>query len=212
MNFDDIRQTWGSAHNQPPPADLEKEKMKFFTDLRRRRRGAVIFMLWILAVLTIVTVRLGFFVLSPDPAKPPINLANEWAVFVLLALPWMCLLIFFRKYRRHCAAHTDYDRSISVTLRGLLDENRMTRERQKWVAILNGVTLLLIPVIVYQLRAAGKAGDEILVPAFVMLPLLMGAIYLGMLWHQRRVLAPRQRELEALLAAYGEDDGAAAAR
>jgi len=212
MNFDDIRQTWRSAQNQAPAAHLEKEKMKFFTDLRRRRRGAVIFMIWILAVLTTLTVSLGRFVLSPDPAKPPMNLANEWAVIVLLALPWICLGIFYQKYRRHCAAHADYNRSISGSLRGLLDENRLARDRQKWAAILSGVMLLLIPVIVYQLRAAGKAGDEVLVPAFVMLPLLMGAIYLGMAWHRRWVLAPRQRELEGLLAAYNEDDEASATR
>lgn len=210
MNFDNIRQTWRSPHNQPPAAQLERDKMKFFTDLRRRRRGAVIFMIWIFAVLTALTVRLGLFVLRPDPAKEPFDLASEWAVFGLMALPWICLAIFYWKYRRHTAAHADYGRSISASLRGLLDENRLTRDRQKTVAILNGVVLLLIPVIVYQLRAVGKAGDEILVPAFVLLPLLMGTIYLGMLWHQRRVLAPRRHELERLLAAYNEDEGASA--
>ncbi len=45
-----------------------------------------------------------------------------------------------------------------------------------------------------------------------MLTLLMGAIYLGMAWHRRWVLAPRQRELEGLLAAYNEDDEASATR
>ena len=48
----------------------------------------------------------------------------------------------------------------------------------------------------------GKAGDEILVPAFVLLPLLMLGVSGGMLWRDRQILGPRQRHLESLLASY----------
>ena len=205
MNFDDIQKTWQSPHNRPSTAQLEKDKMNFLTDLRKRNRGAVLFMLWILGVLLFLTGKILLHFVWPDPAKVVIDLSREWAVIPLLALPWLCLLVFFKKYRRHRAAHPDYARSISASLRALLDENRLARERQKWVALLSGVMLLLMPLIVHQLRAVGKAGDEILVPAFVLLPALMLCIFLGMLWHQRRVLLPRKRELEQLLASYGDE-------
>ena len=82
----------------------------------------------------------------------------------------------------------------------------MEAERYKWVGRLNAGMLLLMPLLVYQLRAAGKAGDEILVPAFVLLPVLLLGIFLAMRWHQRRVLLPRRREMEALLSTYDETD------
>jgi len=205
MNFDDIQKTWQSPHNRPSAAQLEKDKMKFLTDLRKRNRGAVFFMLWILGVLLVITGSAFLHLLWPDSAKDAIDLTREWSIVPLLALPWFCLLVFFEKYRRYRAAHPNYEHSISASVRALLDENRLARDRQKWAAALSGVMLLLMPLIVHQLRAVGKAGDEILVPAFVLLPALMLCIFLGMLWQQRRVLLPRKRELEALLATYRED-------
>ena len=205
MNFDDIQKTWQSPHNRPSAAQLEKDKMNFLTDLRKRNRGAVFFMLWILGVLTFLTGRIVLHLLWPDSSIDAIDLTREWAVVPLLALPWLCLLIYFKKYRRYRAAHLNYERSISASVRVLLDENRLARDRQKWTAALSSVMLLLMPLIVYQLRAVGKAGDEILVPAFVLLPALMLGIFLGMLWHHSRVLLPRKRELEALLATYREE-------
>ncbi len=204
MNFDDIQKTWQSPHNRPSAAQLEKDKMKFLTDLRRRNRSAVVFMWVIAAVLTFITGEVLFHLLWPDPSMDTIDLSREWSVVPLLALPWFCIAIFFRKYRRYRGRHPLSEGSISASLRALLDENRLARERHKWAAIAGGVMLVLMPLIVYQLRAAGKAGDEILVPAFVILPAIMLCVFLGAAWHQRRVLDPRKRELEALLQTYQE--------
>jgi len=207
MNFDDIQKTWHSSHNQPSAAQLEREKMKFLSDLRQRNRGAVLFMLWILVVLTFLTGKVVLYLMWPDPSKDAIDLSREWSVIPLFGLPWICLWIFFRKYHRYRAQNVREELSIRATVRALLDENRLADERQKWVTRLSLVMLLLMPLIVYQLRAVGKAGDEILVPAFVMLPALMLCIFLGMRWHRRRTLLPRKLHLEALLATYGEEDG-----
>ena len=208
MNFDEIQQAWQSPQNQPSAAQLQTEKMKFLTDLKRRRRGAVLFMGSVFVVLLFFTVRIVFQVLRPDPSMARIDLQQEWGVILLLALPWACLILWFRRYRRHRAQHEDCDRSIGASLRALLDENRLAREQQKWAARINGAMLVLIPLLVYQLRAAGKAGDEILLPAFVLLPVLLLCLHAGMAWYHRRTLLPRKRELEALLAAYGGDESA----
>ena len=79
---------------------------------------------------------------------------------------------------------------------------RLARFRTRLIAALNGVMLLVIPLVVFQLRAVGKAGDEILVPAFVLFPTLMVAVLGGMVFHYRRKLLPEKAELEALLRSY----------
>ncbi len=141
-------------------------------------------------------------IIHPDPAHDTINLRREWGSVLLMALPWAALVLFYRSHRRHCRSHPDYQSSIPAALRALLDQNRMAQTRQKWVAGLWLLMMLLMPVIVYQLRATGKAGDEILLPALVLLPLLMLVIFLGMFWYHRRHLRPGQHRLESLLASY----------
>lgn len=204
MNFDDIQKTWLSPHNQPSAAQLEKDKMKFLNDLRKRHRGEIIFMIWILAVLSFLTGGLVLHLARPDSAKPPTDLAGEWAVLALLALPWAALGVFYKKFREHRARHAHPERSIRASVAALLDDNRVEAERYRWAGRLNVAVVLLMPLLVYQLRVAGKAGDEISIPAFVVAPALLLAICAAMLVYRRRVLLPRQRELEALLATYGE--------
>jgi hypothetical protein len=204
MNFDDIEKVWSSPRNHVSAGQIEAAKQQLLADLRRRRRGSVIFMLCILTVLAWITGKVVLQILRPDPNMDAIDLTREWAVVPLFALPWVCLWIFWRKYRLHRFRHRDCERSISAGIRALLDENKLALDRQKWAARLNGVMLVLVPVIVWQLRAAGKAGDEILVPAFVLLPAIMVCVYAAMLWHRRHRLLPRKRELEALLGSYGD--------
>ncbi len=202
MNFDDIQQTWNSPSNRPSAGQMERDKMKLLRDLRNRRRGAVVFMVWIFAVLGFITARAVLHLISPDPSSDPIDLSREWSAILLISLPWVGLLVLYRKYRRHRERNRDSGRSIDASVRALLDENRMSRERHRWASWLSLGMLLLMPLVVYQLRAVGKAGDEILLPAFVLLPVIMLAIFIGMRWHDLRVLKPRREALEALLASY----------
>jgi len=202
MNFADIENAWHSPHNRPSPAEQEKHYMQLITDLRRRRRGFVLHLSLVLTFLTVVTVLILRHLISTDPALNRIDVTREWGAFVLLALPWIAALVFVRQYWRHFAGHADYNRSIRASVSALLDENRLSRARVKVVALLHGIVLLLLPVVVFQLRAAGKAGDEILVPAFVLWPLLAAGLGGALLYYYRRKLLPRKRELEALLGAY----------
>lgn len=89
-------------------------------------------------------------------------------------------------------------RSVGEAVRTLLDENTAARAGLKVVAGLIGATLVLLPLVVWRLRATGKAGDEILGPAFIGWPLVAGAILAALWWHDRSQLRPRQRRLEAL--------------
>jgi hypothetical protein len=204
MNFDDIQKTWQSSHNRPDTAQLEKGQMKFVTDLRRRRRGNLLFLGLVLALLLLLTVKLGLHVLLPDPGAKTVDLGREWGVIPFFALPWAGWLYMVRLHWRQHVRHPNYDRSISASVSALLDENGAERKRYKVIAGLLVLSAVMLPLIVYQLRAVGKAGDEILIPALVVYPAYVVGVLVWSSFYYRRKLLPRKRELEALLATYGE--------
>lgn len=206
MNFADIENTWRSPQNDPSPAQIEKDKMKFTTDLNRRRRGFVLFICLVLGVLTLVTAPFAIHFSKLAPGASEIDITREWGSFLLMALPWGAAIFLLVAYRRHRARHGIGAASVPETLLALIDENRLSRNRIKLVATLHAVVLLVLPVVAMQLRATGKAGDEIIVPVFVLWPLIAGAILLGMVWHYRRTLLPRKRELENLLSGYARQE------
>lgn len=202
MNFAEIENTWRSPHNQPTAAEQEQTKMKFLTDLRRRHRGFKIWMATVLAALVYFSARFIYFVVADDPTRDGFDVGREWSVLVLFALPWVAAIFFTREFRRYRARHPNYERTIAESLRAALDETRLSVFRLKVIAGLLAAIVLLMPVIVFQLRAVGKVGDEVLLPAFVIFPLFV-LIELGaFVWYFRREVQPRKRELEALLMTY----------
>jgi len=202
MNFADLEKTWRSPLNRPDPSALDHMKKEFIADHDRRRRNQKRFLFLVVAGLTFITLRFLAFALSPEAMQPGFNPAREWGAVLFLLLPWGGVAFLARQLSRHDRAHGDPAPSLAGSVRALLAENRMSRTRLKAMAWLHGATLLALPVVIYQLRAAGKAGDEILVPAFVIWPLITAGILGGLWWHDRRKLQPRQRELEALLKSY----------
>lgn len=62
----------------------------------------------------------------------------------------------------------------------------------------HAATLMLLPLVVWQLRVTGKAGDEILWPALIGWPLVATVILSLLWWHDRSRLRPRHRQLKAL--------------
>jgi hypothetical protein len=202
MNFAEIEHMWRSPQNQPTAAQLEELKMKFVTDLNQRHRASVAFLSFVGIALIFFTGKIVLHLFWPSAGTDPVNLAREWAIIPFFALPWIGWGLLLRRYRRHRRHHPDYARSIDSSVRALLDENRLERARYKTVAWLQLAAVLVLPFIVFQLRAVGKAGDEILMPAFVVFPGIVLAIFIWSTSRYRRQLLPRKRELEALLAAY----------
>lgn len=206
MNFAEIQNTWHSPHNRPTAAERKEQHMKFIADLRRRRRSNLGLLGLTLVPLLFITGKVVLHVLWPDPALDAVDLRREWGIVPFFALPWIGWLFMVRLYRRHQANHADYASSICASVKALLDENRSERTRMKVIAGLLVASVLVLPLIVYQLRAVGKAGDEILIPAFVLYP---AYVVLVLVWsgvNYRRKLQPRGRELEALLRAYAEEE------
>jgi hypothetical protein len=202
MNFADLEKTWRSPLNRPDPAALDLMKQSFLAEHDRRRLGHKRFLFFVVVALTFITLRfLNAASWLGGEGGTTVDLAREWGAVIFLLIPWAGVVMIARRLARHDREHGSAG-NIGESIRALVAENRVNRMRLRVAAALHLSALLILPVVVYQLRAVGKAGDEILVPAFVIWPLIAGAILLGLWWHDRRKLAPRQRELEALLKDY----------
>lgn len=202
MNFADIETMWHSPQNRPDPAQLEKQKMAFVADLQRRRRGNLIFLALVFTMLVFITGKVVLHVWWPDPALDRVNLAREWAIVPFFALPWIGWFFMVRLHWQHHVNHPHSDASISASVAALLDENRAERTRYKFIAGLLVASVLVLPVIVFQLMGVGKAGREIVIPALVVYPAYVVGLLIWSWFHHQRKLLPRKLELEALLKSY----------
>ncbi len=198
MNAPDLDTLWKSPQNQPSPDAMESLKQQLHRRLRGRYRSFLLITgnaaIWLIVVL----VRLGHSLMSGGY----LDLKREWGALLLLALTLVVLTLFWKQQIRHRRRHAAASLSIRASLEALVSENRLSRTRLKIVAVLQGAMLAVLPLVVFQLRAAGKAGGEIVVPFLVIFPLIIGAVLLGMFYHDRRHLRPRQKELEAMLQGY----------
>lgn len=202
MNFAEIETTWRSPQNQPSAAQLEATRIKFVTDLRRRHRGNLIFLSGIFILISAFTLKLLVQILWPNPALDSVDLTREWGVIPFFLIPWIGWGWLVWLHRRHRTRHPYYDQSINAALTALLDENRAERQRAKVVSALLFVSVLVLPLIVSQLRAVGKVGSEIAIPAFVVYPAYVVGCVVWIAFQYRRKLLTRKRELETLLASY----------
>lgn len=201
MNFADLEQTWRSPANRPDPDTLTHLKQAFLAEHDRRRAGNKRFLFLVGGVLTVLTLRMAAAVLRPGDGRTVLDLSREWGTLVFLLVPWAGVVMLARQLSRHDRDHGAAG-TVADGIRALLAENRVSRRRVRVVTGLHLAVLALLPLVVWQLRAVGKAGDEILLPAFVIWPLIAVGILVALWWHDRRTLEPRRRELEALLKSY----------
>lgn len=204
MSFAEIENVWRSPRNRPSAAELEKQKKEFVADLRHRRRRSLGLLCLTFLPLAFITGKLAAHVFWPDPRLDAVDLGREWGVLPFFALPWIGWFYLVRLHWRHHVEHAQDQRSIGASVAALLDENRAERTRCKAVGALLIASVVVLPLVVFQLRAVGKAGDEILLLAFVVYPAYVAGVLVWLAFHHRRKLKPRQHELETLLQAYGE--------
>lgn len=202
MNYADIESLWQSPANQLPPEELARHQKRFLADLQKKHRGFLLFITSVIFTLTIITGRLVYVVTTRSAGESPLSLPNTWASFLLLTLTWIAPLILILQYRRHRRKTAVDHPTLRDTAAALLSENRLSRFRLKLIACLHGLLLVLLPAVVWQLRASGRAGDEIVFPAFVLWPAISSCILLTMFWYHQKRLRPRQEQLESLLKNY----------
>lgn len=202
MNFAEIEILWRSPQNGPDAAEMEKQKMHFVALLKKRRRVALGLLAVTAIPLAYLTMKITGQLIWPTAGVERVDFRREWAIVPFFFLPWAGWLVMLRLYRRHRARHGSCGGSVQASVRALLDENRTEQTRNKWAAGLLVASLALLPMIVAQLRAAGKAGDEIFVPAYAIYPVYVLGMVGWTVFNLRRKLRPRQRELEALVKSY----------
>lgn len=205
MNFADLETTWRSPLNQPDRAELETLKMNLVAELEHHRRGQRRFLFIVFVVLTAISVAAVGHLVAPRAGADPTHLSREWGLLPLLLLPWAGWAVMFRLHRRHLRAHPEYGASIRHSVAAALDENRRERLRTWCVGAVLVLSLPLLGIAVLQLRATGKAGDEILVPAMVLFPLYVCGTLGALAWRYLKKLQPRRHKLETLLREYAAE-------
>jgi len=202
MNYADIESLWRSPLNQLPSEELARHQKRFSDDLKKKHRGFLLFISSVLVTLTAITARLAYVLITRSAGSHPLSLANTWGSFLLLGLTWVAPIVLILNYRRHRRKAAVDTPTLRDTVLALLSENRLSRARVKLIACLHGLLMVLMPVIVWQLRTSGRAGDEIVFPAFVLWPAISSCILLIMFWYHQKRLRPRQRQLESVLKNY----------
>lgn len=201
MSFNDIEQAWRSPHNQPTAAQLEQDRLKFTATLRRRDLGFYAGMTLVFGWLTVITGRLIWFLLWPDPAKDRIDFTREWAVVPFLMLPWLGAILFVRQHLRRRAQRPDCERSIADSLRALVEQSRLSVSRMKNMLRLHLIGAPLLALCIQQIYAVGKARPHEVVSMIVFMAAVI-TISVGCLAYALFRNRRETRRLEALLQSY----------
>lgn len=201
MNLNEIEAVWRSSHNQPDPRQTERERSEFVATLRKRDRGFVVGMTLIFTWLVVITGRLLWILVSPDPVRDRIDLTREWAVIPFLLLPWIGAIVFVRQHRQRRYRHQEVTGSIVESLRALVDQSRGAEARMRSMLLLHLMGVPLLALCIAQIRAVGKARPHEVSSMIVVFALCIAVSTACLTW----VLFSNRREtrrLQALLAAY----------
>lgn len=200
MDFERLERAWSGPANSPSEAAATYVTDALFDTLRRRRRATARFLTFVGMVLTFWTAVVVFQILN-DPF--PFDIAREWSVLVLGALPWVGLVLIRRQQRRHLLAHPDPYQSVAESLRGLLDENSAARRRLGIIAGLMAVAVVLLALALGQLATVGKMTPANVQQAALLFGGVLAVVAGWKAWHYIRVLRPEAERLRRLLADYG---------
>lgn len=203
MNWTELETLWRSPQNQPAPSDWDRQRRNVLQAYLRRDRGVRLCLALALLWLSLITGRLVWFLLWPDPTQDRIDWNREWAVVPFLLLPWFGAVgIAFRYWRRQ-REHPDYERSLAAGLRALLEQSRDAARRTRLMLGLHLVGIPLLALCLVQLQDVGKTtGNQltsIIVFMAAVVTLSVGGISLAWRSHRREI-----RRLEGLLLDYEE--------
>ena len=197
MSTDDLNRAWNSPANRPSPEASARESAAFIQRLQREHRSFRFWVIRAFSLLVVITIGLGVSVADGGS----FDVRREWAVLLLLALPWVAAILFVRRQLRHRRAHPDYEQSVAHSVRALLDANRAAQLRSR---ILLGLFALMVPVLaacIWQLQQAGKARPHEAASFAIFMAVVMALSSLGIYWRSRR-LRPEEKRLSELAAEF----------
>ncbi|GAB1487624.1 hypothetical protein MASR2M8_00640 [Opitutaceae bacterium] len=197
MSIDDLNRVWKSPANRPAPVESAREREAFITLLQREHRAFRFWVIRAVALLTVITIGLGVSITGDNP----FDLNGEWAVLLLLALPWISAILFIRRQFQHRRTHPDYDQSVAHSVRALLDANRAAQQRSRIVQALLALSAPVMALCIWQLQAADKARPH---EAASLATVMATAIVLSSIgvYVQSRRLRPEEKRLTELAAEF----------
>ncbi len=197
MSTDDLNHAWKSPANRPSPEASARERAAFVQRLQHEHRSFRFWVIRAFSLLAVITVGLAVFVADGRA----FDVRREWAVLLLLALPWVAAILFVLRQLRHSRTHPDYAQSVAHSVRALLDANRAAQLRSR---ILLGLFAFMIPVLagcIWQLQQVGKARPHEAASLALFMAVVMVLSSLGVYWRSRR-LRPEEKHLSELAAEF----------
>jgi len=128
MSYDELENAWRSPRNMPATGALTAARERLFAELARRRLGKRVFLAVVLGALTVITTRVAFAVCSRG-GTPVMNLEDDWAAWLFLAIPWVGFFLLLHRSVRSERVNPASVRSVGEAVRALLDENTAARHR-----------------------------------------------------------------------------------
>ncbi|GGZ41557.1 hypothetical protein [Asticcacaulis endophyticus] len=198
MNTEAFARLWRTHSNdlsQTAQAYLLEDMM---TILKQRRDRQNLFFLLMTAILGTITFVAGYDMIKNDSLDP----TREWAPLLMLAAPWIALLLMRRRFNRHLNAFPHTEGTLPDTLRIMADENRAARTQALILLVIIAIFPVITSLALWQLMLTGK-----MEPAHVQQAALLfgGALAVSALWQvirYVRVLKPEGARLKALLEDY----------
>jgi ferric-dicitrate binding protein FerR (iron transport regulator) len=199
IDFAALEAAWRSSANNPTAAATRYLAEDLAATMKRRRVAldrtlifaGVALGLWLIRVLYDVAMRRG----------DPIDLAGEWAVVPLLALP-VVLLVIMLKLRRRDVRLPDAQTPLAEGFRAALSENAASMRRMAMIAAGQLLAAPLLAAALMQLGTSGKMAPHEQLSAAVVLG---GGLFAGMVFVAVRYfteLVPERRHLTNLVKQY----------
>lgn len=195
MNPDEIHNAWNSPRNTPPTAKQHKLALQFARQMIRRRRFRAIWLTNTFVWLTLVTMA-AFHTI----AAGKFHLAQEWAMFPLLIVPWIFAIYFFQRYLKSPGSVAEGELSVADSFRAALDSNRTEQSHLKKVGLLFVVMIPISGISVQQLYAVGKISSKDLICMAIFFSAIFAVSGAGIAARYFGRIKPQERKLGELLA------------
>jgi hypothetical protein len=198
MNTEAFERLWRTHDNDLNATATAYLLEDMMTTLKQRRARQNRFFLFMTAILGTITFVAGYDMIKNDSLDP----AREWAPLLMLAAPWIALLLMRRRFNRHLNAFPHTEGSLPDSLRVMADENRAARTQ----ALILLVIMVIFPVItgfaLWQLMLVGKMEWVHVQQAALLFGGALGASALWQVIRYVRILKPEGLRLKALLQDY----------
>lgn len=194
MSFDELQKDWHSPSNKLS-SESERALVEIVSrQMTRRRRFEAFWIIHSFVWLTLISGLAGVLV-----ATGKVDLAREWVLAPLLAIPWGFAIRMLLDFRRVGGQAGLADASMGDFLKTALASNQSAQTRVKLVGGLYGLMVPFLGIAIYQLHAAGKAArhEAMSMAVFFGGVFLIGGTLIALRFFKR--LRPQQKELERLL-------------